>query len=66
MMWLRQIFYLLRLARPLFLAGGFVFLGLGAAVALFEGHAFNLPVYLWGQVSVTDARNGLPGAWQVN
>ena len=53
MMWLRQIYYLLRLARPLFLAGGFVFLGLGAAVALSQGHTAPWPVYLWGQAAVT-------------
>ncbi len=50
---LRRTYYLLRLARPLFLAGGFLFYGLGAAVALYEGHALNWPVYLWGQAAVT-------------
>ena len=50
---LRRTYYLLRLGRPLFLAGGFLFYGLGAAVALYEGHALNWPVYLWGQAAVT-------------
>ena len=43
----------IRLGRPLFLAGGFVFYALGAAVALHEGHGVWWAGYLWGQIAVT-------------
>ncbi|HOU39721.1 MAG TPA: prenyltransferase [Promineifilum sp.] len=47
---------LLRLARPLFLVGGFVFYGLGVAIARYEGVALHLPALLWGQLAVTAAQ----------
>lgn len=53
MIWLRRAYYLLRLARPLFLAGGFLFFGLGVAVASYEGVALRWDVLLWGQAAVT-------------
>lgn len=45
--------YLLRLARPLFLVGGFVFYGLGVAIALYHGTPFDATAWLWGQAAVT-------------
>jgi 1,4-dihydroxy-2-naphthoate octaprenyltransferase len=42
-----------RLGRPLFLAGGFIFHTLGVAIALYEGAALNLPALIWGQVAIT-------------
>jgi 1,4-dihydroxy-2-naphthoate octaprenyltransferase len=54
--WLRWFLYLLRLARPLFLAGGFVFYGLGVAMARYEGVAVEWAVLLWGQAAVTAAQ----------
>ena len=42
-----------RLARPVFLAGGFAGFGLGAAVAWHDGHAFSWTAYLFGQALVT-------------
>lgn len=56
MIWLRRFYYLLRLARPLFLAGGFVFYGLGVAAARFQGIALRWDVLLWGQAAVTSAQ----------
>jgi 1,4-dihydroxy-2-naphthoate octaprenyltransferase len=44
---------LLRLGRPLFLVGGFVMYGIGAAVAVLHGHAVDLRLYLLGQAAVT-------------
>ena len=43
----------LRLARPVFLIGGFAGFGLGAAVARFDGYALDWRAYLWGQLIVT-------------
>lgn len=54
--WLRRSYYLLRLGRPLFLAGGFLFFALGVTIALSEGFAMVWPVYFWGQVAVTAAQ----------
>jgi 1,4-dihydroxy-2-naphthoate octaprenyltransferase len=45
-----------RLARPLFLVGGFVFYGLGVAIALYEGVALHVAALVWGQVAVTAAQ----------
>jgi 1,4-dihydroxy-2-naphthoate octaprenyltransferase len=42
-----------RLGRPLFLTGGFILYGLGAAVAVCFGHAIDWSRYLWGQLAVT-------------
>jgi 1,4-dihydroxy-2-naphthoate polyprenyltransferase len=50
---MRRARALVRLARPVFLAGGFAGFGLGAAVAHYDGFAFNWSCYLWGQLIVT-------------
>ncbi|MEJ7603221.1 MAG: prenyltransferase [Kofleriaceae bacterium] len=43
----------IRLGRPLFLGGGFILYGLGAAIAAWHGHAIDLARYVWGQLAVT-------------
>ena len=47
----------MRLGRPLFLLGGFVFYGLGAAIAAYGGGpgagAFHWTRFAWGQVAIT-------------
>lgn len=43
----------IRLGRPLHLAGGFVFHGLGLAAALNLGHALDIVSAVWCQVSIT-------------
>jgi 1,4-dihydroxy-2-naphthoate octaprenyltransferase len=43
----------IRLGRPLFLLGGFVFHGLGVAMALYDGAPFNPQAFVWGQLAVT-------------
>ncbi len=53
MIWLRRAYYFLRLGRPLFLVGGFVFYGLGVAAARYEGVELRWDVLLWGQAAVT-------------
>lgn len=50
---LRLLIHFLRLGRPLFLLGGFIFHGLGVIIALYEGAPLNLPALLWGQLAVT-------------
>jgi 1,4-dihydroxy-2-naphthoate polyprenyltransferase len=50
---LRQLIYLIRLGRPLFLAGGFVLHGLGVLMALSIGETLNLQALLWGQIAIT-------------
>jgi 1,4-dihydroxy-2-naphthoate octaprenyltransferase len=42
-----------RLGRPLFLGGGFVLYGLGAALAAYAGAPIDRRRYLWGQLAVT-------------
>ena len=42
-----------RLARPLFLYGGFAGVALGAAAARWSGHQLDLTTYLWAQALVT-------------
>jgi 1,4-dihydroxy-2-naphthoate octaprenyltransferase len=42
-----------RLGRPIFLLGGFVLYGLGAAVAAYLGHPVDWTRFAWGQVAVT-------------
>jgi 1,4-dihydroxy-2-naphthoate octaprenyltransferase len=42
-----------RLGRPIFLIGGFVLYGLGAAVAAYLGHAIDWTRFAWGQLAVT-------------
>ncbi|MFW5941561.1 MAG: prenyltransferase [Chloroflexota bacterium] len=50
---LRALIAFIRLGRPLFLAGGFVLYGLGAAMALYDGASLSLAALLWGQAAVT-------------
>ena len=49
----RVIGQLIRLGRPLFLAGGFLWHGLGVVIALHEGAALHWPTILWGQIAIT-------------
>jgi 1,4-dihydroxy-2-naphthoate octaprenyltransferase len=42
-----------KLGRPLFLGGGFVMYGLGAALAAFAGAHLDWTRYAWGQLAVT-------------
>jgi 1,4-dihydroxy-2-naphthoate polyprenyltransferase len=49
----RRLRALIRLGRPLFLAGGFLMFGLGAAIAHLAGHAIDARRYVLGQVAVT-------------
>ena len=53
---LSQLISLVRLARPLFLVGGFVFYGLGVAIAYYEGATLDVAALLWGQLTVTAAQ----------
>lgn len=48
-----RVIYFLRLARPLFLVGGFIFYLLGVAIALFEGSSLHWPALITGQAAVT-------------
>ncbi|MBP6786037.1 MAG: prenyltransferase [Candidatus Promineofilum sp.] len=48
--------YIVRLARPQFLTGGFVFYGLGVVIALYQGAKLDVTALLWGQVAVTAAQ----------
>jgi len=48
-----RILSLVRLGRPLYLAGGFLMHGLGVAMALYTGAPLNLPALLWGQAAIT-------------
>lgn len=43
----------IRLGRPLFLGGGFLMYGLGAAIAAWQGHAIDIRRYGLGQLAVT-------------
>ncbi len=51
--WLRFVWNLLRLGRPHFLSGGFLFHALGALMAWYAGAGMNLPALLWGQLAIT-------------
>src|SRR5258708_37641290 len=42
-----------RLGRPIFLLGGFVLHGLGAAVAAYRGYTIDWTRFAWGQLAVT-------------
>jgi 1,4-dihydroxy-2-naphthoate octaprenyltransferase len=53
MTFLQALVALLRLGRPLFLAGGFVFFGLGTAIACYQGYELRPALWLWGQLAVT-------------
>ena len=46
----------IRLGRPLFLVGGFVFHGLGIAVALYQGATVDIGVLILGQVIITSTQ----------
>lgn len=56
MSFLQTLAALVRLGRPLFLVGGFVFFGLGTAIACYEGYGLQPGLWLWGQVAVTAAQ----------
>jgi 1,4-dihydroxy-2-naphthoate polyprenyltransferase len=53
---LQALVAMLRLGRPLFLVGGFVLHGLGAAIACYQGYPLRPALFLWGQVAVTAAQ----------
>lgn len=48
-----QAWSMFKLARPLFLAGGFVFHALGLAIALYSGIQLNWWLVVWGQIAIT-------------
>lgn len=50
---LKQVIYFIRLGRPLFLMGGFVFHALGLSIALYQKTTLSLPALAWGQVAIT-------------
>ncbi|HVK85503.1 MAG TPA: prenyltransferase [Kofleriaceae bacterium] len=50
---MRSLVAFIRLGRPLFLGGGFLMFGLGAAIAAWHGHAIELRLYALGQLAVT-------------
>ena len=45
-----------RLGRPIFLVGGFVLYGLGAAVAAYLGRSIDWTRFAWGQLAVTSTQ----------
>jgi 1,4-dihydroxy-2-naphthoate octaprenyltransferase len=52
----RAIGAFIKLGRPKFLVGGFVFYGLGAALAVAAGAPFDAARFAWGQLVVTSAQ----------
>jgi 1,4-dihydroxy-2-naphthoate octaprenyltransferase len=50
---LRTVLAFVKLGRPLFLGGGFVMYGLGAALAGYTGARIDWARYAWGQLAVT-------------
>ena len=48
-----RLLEVIRLARPLFLLGGFVFHGLGIALALYQGAAVHVTALILGQMIIT-------------
>lgn len=48
-----HLYHFIRLGRPLFLLGGFLFYGLGAATAVYAGATLDGSHYVWGQLAVT-------------
>ncbi len=50
---MRSVVAFIKLGRPLFLGGGFILFGLGAAIAAAAGHAVDLTRYALGQAAVT-------------
>lgn len=53
---MRRLRAFIKLGRPKFLVGGFVLYGLGAALAVRGGAAFDPGQFLWGQLIVTVAQ----------
>ena len=49
---LRKLYAFLRLGRPLFLAGGFIFHALGVSIALYQGHSLSWVALIWGRYRV--------------
>jgi 1,4-dihydroxy-2-naphthoate octaprenyltransferase len=49
----KNVYYFIRLGRPLFLGGGFMLFGLGAVIALSAGASLNPMAWFWGQLAVT-------------
>jgi 1,4-dihydroxy-2-naphthoate octaprenyltransferase len=45
-----------RLGRPIFLVGGFILYGLGAAVAAYLGHEIDWTRYAWAQLAITSTQ----------
>ena len=52
----RAIGAFIKLGRPKFLAGGFMFYGLGAALGVAAGAPFDVALFWWGQLVVTAAQ----------
>ncbi|MEO8704479.1 MAG: prenyltransferase [Kofleriaceae bacterium] len=50
---MQRIVAFVRLGRPLFLGGGFLLFGLGAAIAAWHGHRIEVGRYVLGQLAVT-------------
>ena len=48
----RAIGAFIKLGRPKFLVGGFVFYGLGAALAVAAGAPFDAARFAWGQLKI--------------
>ncbi len=53
---IRTAYDFIRLGRPHFLFGGFLFHGLGVMAALYQGATIDLRVLIWGQVAITAAQ----------
>lgn len=52
-MTLRLVYDFIRLGRPHFLFGGFLFHGLGVTAALYHGASVSVRAMVWGQVAIT-------------
>jgi len=48
-----RLYAFIRLGRPLFLVGGFIFHALGVTIALYRGTPLNPAAYLWGQLCIS-------------
>ncbi len=51
--WTARLWAFFLLSRPLFLAGGFLFHGLGVVMALFVGATLDLTILIWTQIAIT-------------
>lgn len=51
--WAQTLVAFIQLGRPMFLGGGFILFGLGAAIAAWHGHAIDWRRYWLGQCAVT-------------